>query len=442
MSRGPARRTSRRRRCLAALTALLLVGALAACSSAERAAEHESNGLMLLQEGRGPEAIEEFERAIDLDPGAHRAAMTLARIYSRSRPTKAIEVLEALNAKKPDIALARIQLGDLFASLGFEQKALVQYDAAAGLADYSPAYLRMATIFESRREDAKAEKALLGALEVAPNDSEALYRLAQLYERADQPGQARRAWELYLKAGEGTTGRPLERTREAEARVRALAANMTELEMREAINALRAELSPNPTSVKTPVLNRPFVGRVFVRVYAKGAEEPIRGVGQAATLRAAIREAAGQALRSRVYKLFVANQLDTARMVIAVETLKAEPLAIREGFEGSVSAGGFEPGRDAIELRLQGGARSAVVLPTDAAAAGWEGLREQLDAATLRLGLGSGGWRNARALRVTTLAFADGPGGEGVHVIEGGLPLAPGPMTPGDRLDRLRAGAG
>ena len=49
-----------------------------------------------------------------------------------------------LIAEKPDLALARIQLGDLYASLGFERKALVQYDAAAGLADYGPAYLRIA----------------------------------------------------------------------------------------------------------------------------------------------------------------------------------------------------------------------------------------------------------------------------------------------------------
>lgn len=75
-------------------------------------------------------AIEEYERAIELNPGYYHAMNNLANIIKDNRAMEAKTLLERAISIKPDFAAAQMNLGIVFATLKDYDAAEQSYKAA------------------------------------------------------------------------------------------------------------------------------------------------------------------------------------------------------------------------------------------------------------------------------------------------------------------------
>lgn len=131
-------------------------------------------GLELEQSGApAQEAIEAYEKAIELDPRAAGAMVNLGTLHFNARNWREAEhyYKRALEAD-PDYPLAHFDLANLYDERGDRNQALEHYQAA---------------------------------LRLSPNYADAHYNLALLYQGSNQPMRAVRHWTMYLKLDPAST---------------------------------------------------------------------------------------------------------------------------------------------------------------------------------------------------------------------------------------------
>jgi tetratricopeptide (TPR) repeat protein len=88
------------------------IGGLAAPVAARFANEHARLGDLYAEAGAIAQAIEQYQRAVDLGPQFHDLRLRLARLHLEGgNPLRAREELERIQAARPDWVEARVQLG-------------------------------------------------------------------------------------------------------------------------------------------------------------------------------------------------------------------------------------------------------------------------------------------------------------------------------------------
>lgn len=123
--------------------------------------------LRLEQAGARQEAIEAYQRVLELDPHYAGALLNLGTIYFHARDlARAREYYERAVEADPTYALARFNLANVFDELGRRMEALVHYQAA---------------------------------LRLQPDYADAHYNIALLYQATGQWLRAVRHWKIYLK---------------------------------------------------------------------------------------------------------------------------------------------------------------------------------------------------------------------------------------------------
>ncbi|MCC7499498.1 MAG: tetratricopeptide repeat protein [Bryobacterales bacterium] len=123
--------------------------------------------------GTVTEAIEFYEKAIELDPHAAGALVNLGTIHFNSQRWKEAESFyrQAVDAD-PEYALAHFNLGNLYDEMGQRAKAMEHYQAS---------------------------------LHIAPAYADAHYNVALLYQSSGELMRAAQHWRTYLKLDSGST---------------------------------------------------------------------------------------------------------------------------------------------------------------------------------------------------------------------------------------------
>ena len=142
---------------------------------------HNSRGIELADRGWLDEAIKEFLRAIELDPGSAHAHDNLATVYSEKRRFREAlqEYLTALQLE-PDSATAHYNLACFLASHG-QDMAVAEYGEAIQLdPEYPDAHLNLGLAYADQGKAAEAVKELEVAIGLEPKDPFPRHELAAL----------------------------------------------------------------------------------------------------------------------------------------------------------------------------------------------------------------------------------------------------------------------
>jgi Flp pilus assembly protein TadD len=102
----------------------------ATLKSPNKARSHNNLGLMLKERGQVPEAMQEFERAVELQPGNAFALNNLATLYcSAGRRDECAALLQKAVSIKPDYLEARYNLAMYYYEKGLFNESLREYSA-------------------------------------------------------------------------------------------------------------------------------------------------------------------------------------------------------------------------------------------------------------------------------------------------------------------------
>ncbi|HEU4383804.1 MAG TPA: tetratricopeptide repeat protein [Anaeromyxobacteraceae bacterium] len=143
--------------------------------------QHNSRGIELADKGWLDEAIREFQKAIELDPGSAHAHDNLATVYSEKQLHREAlrEYLTAIQLE-PDSATARYNLACFLATHGTDM-AVAEYQEAIRLdPEYPDAHLNLGLTLADQGKGPEAMKALEAAAALAPRDPAPRHELAAL----------------------------------------------------------------------------------------------------------------------------------------------------------------------------------------------------------------------------------------------------------------------
>jgi tetratricopeptide (TPR) repeat protein/peroxiredoxin len=150
-------------------------------------------GIVVARQGHTEEAIQNFQRALQIDPDFVIALVNLGNAYhQQKRWDDAKRVLERALELSPDDADANYGLGMIFAQLNDTDHA---YDhlqkALAARPAYPEALNNLGVLYLRTNRQENAEKSFKESIRVAPGYDQAYLNLARLYELEDKTQEAR-----------------------------------------------------------------------------------------------------------------------------------------------------------------------------------------------------------------------------------------------------------
>jgi pentatricopeptide repeat protein len=150
-----------------------------------RAESHNSLGGVYLAKQMHPEALEEFGRALDIDPNYVRSIAGLARTYIAMDSTdKARQQWERAISVSPDMAELHFHVGFSYYAQGRVDDAIASWKEAARLQPELPQpYFQMGIAHEDKGEYQEAQAAYEQAMSVNPQYVLANYNLGHLYKK-------------------------------------------------------------------------------------------------------------------------------------------------------------------------------------------------------------------------------------------------------------------
>jgi tetratricopeptide (TPR) repeat protein len=133
---------------------------------------HYNIGTLLKAAGRVEEAMEAYERAIELDPGYAMAHYNLANaLLSRGENDEAIAHYQAALASEPQHLGAAVNLGNALRAVGRPQEAILRYREALNLAPRDArAHYNLAVVLQEQGQVEDAIVHYQRALEARPSD--------------------------------------------------------------------------------------------------------------------------------------------------------------------------------------------------------------------------------------------------------------------------------
>jgi putative PEP-CTERM system TPR-repeat lipoprotein len=144
-------------------------------------------------------ALEEAQKAVDIEPKDGPARFTLARLLSQQgKPDDALKILDSLAVDFPkDVSVSDLQ-GMLLMSQNQPEKAVAAFQRALTVADNGVLRARLALAQSSAGHVDEAEKTLLPWLDAHPDDGAARIALANIYLSANQLKKAEEQYVLVV----------------------------------------------------------------------------------------------------------------------------------------------------------------------------------------------------------------------------------------------------
>lgn len=166
----------------------------------------ETLGHLLLNTGRVPEAIDEFQSALALKPNDPDALNNLGQAFLVSeRIPDAADKFQAALTIEPDFGLAHNNLGVAFRMLGRLPESVEQLEQARKLQpNFYPARINLGRSLLVSHRLPEAVEEFQAALALKPDDLAALTNLALAYSQIGQPTQAIGMAEKAIKLGRST----------------------------------------------------------------------------------------------------------------------------------------------------------------------------------------------------------------------------------------------
>ena len=185
---------------------VLLISFTSAMAESKEAVERNSLGTKLLQEDKVDLAIQEFQKAVRLDPKNLAARLNLAYANERAeRIEDAMGEYRGAIELEPESFFAHNNLGVLYDKKGLYDQAIAEFEAALKSEPGNPMALKnmetakqnKATVQEREAQIQQAEK----EAHAKPADPRALYNLARLYAFYGRKSQAQEWLMKALKQG-------------------------------------------------------------------------------------------------------------------------------------------------------------------------------------------------------------------------------------------------
>ena len=162
-------------------------------------------GLVYLEQGRVPEALQEFKEILRLDPGFAAAHHAIGRVLQAGgRLPQAVRSLERACELDPELLDAHVDLGTAYHGSGRYDLAVEAYQRALALDPERPlvySNLGMAHAMAGRFE--AAAEAFRQGLERAPDSIDLHEALGQVYARQGRLREAVAEWETVLRLAPG-----------------------------------------------------------------------------------------------------------------------------------------------------------------------------------------------------------------------------------------------
>jgi len=187
---------------LAVLGSCIILGPADVQAKSDEAIRRNNYGAELVKQGRLPEAIAEFQRAVELDPNYVAAQRNLGYAYDRQgKVEEAVTAYRKAIELEPGDAVTRNNLGVLYDKKGMYTEAVGEFEKALQIdpanstvkKNLENARNNMAIIQERVERIAQARK----DVDARPNDPRAAYNLARVYASFDDRD---RAFEWLAKA--------------------------------------------------------------------------------------------------------------------------------------------------------------------------------------------------------------------------------------------------
>lgn len=202
---------------------LLVVALCTGCSNKreEEQEVHRLKGISLLEEGKYEEALETFQKALDLSLGEIGKEEEDICFYKAETQYKLGNIDDAMATYTAMIdynenAKAFLLRGNLYYSLGEDKKALKDYKNALekGKKDYEVQICVFEALMMNGKEKEAKElgKEMLSDLEkaVKGKDKQAHYFLAKVYSSLGEEEQAKKNIDAYINSGEAESTRLLQ----------------------------------------------------------------------------------------------------------------------------------------------------------------------------------------------------------------------------------------
>jgi tetratricopeptide (TPR) repeat protein len=173
---------------------------------AELVEPHYNLASVYLDQGRLDKAEKEYLKTQALRPSHFSSKIGLSSVYNqKGLYDQAISLLERatqenISSSDPGIALARLNLGELYAKTGKIENAIIEWKAALKIdSSLLPAHFNLGTAYIMTGNLALAENAFKHCLKLNSRYEPALFNLAKFYQMQKKWDESSQQFYLYLE---------------------------------------------------------------------------------------------------------------------------------------------------------------------------------------------------------------------------------------------------
>ncbi len=174
---------------------------------AELVEPHYNLASVYLDQGRLDEAEKEYLKTQALRPGHFSSKIGLSSVYNqKGLYDQAMSLLERaiqtnISSSGPGFALARLNLGELYAKTGKIEKAIVEWDAALKVdPSLLPAHFNLGTAYMMTGKLEPAENTFKHCLKLNSRHEPALFNLAKVYQMQQKWDESSQQFNVFLEA--------------------------------------------------------------------------------------------------------------------------------------------------------------------------------------------------------------------------------------------------
>ncbi|MBT3921551.1 MAG: tetratricopeptide repeat protein [Nitrospina sp.] len=173
---------------------------------AELVEPHFNLASVYLDQGRLDDAEHEYQKTLALRPGHISSQIGLSSVYNKKgffdQATKTLELMikKNLSSKDPNLALARLNLGELYGKTRKIEKAITEWKAAIKInPSLLPAHFNLGTAYMMKGKLQLAESAFELCLKLNNHYEPALFNLAKVYQRQEKWAESTQQFKAFLE---------------------------------------------------------------------------------------------------------------------------------------------------------------------------------------------------------------------------------------------------
>jgi protein O-mannosyl-transferase len=173
---------------------------------AELVEPHFNLASVYLDQGRLNEAEKEYLKSLALRPGHISSRIGLSSVYNKkglydqATETLVPIIKENLSSTDPNIALARLNLGELYGKTGKIENAIIEWKAALKIdSSLLPAYFNLGTAYMMTDQLQLAKNTFQDCLKLNNQYEPALFNLAKVYQRQEKWEESTRQFKVFME---------------------------------------------------------------------------------------------------------------------------------------------------------------------------------------------------------------------------------------------------